>query len=44
MSVTKNNSVLMNGDKMVVYKDGNQAITSLAGDDQSSTIMAGTHS
>ena len=34
----------MNGDKMVVYKDGNQAITSLAGDDQSSTIMAGTHS
>lgn len=44
MSVTKNNSVLMNGDKMIVYKDGNQAITSLAGDDQSSTILAGTHS
>lgn len=43
MSVTKNNSVLLNGDRTIQYKDGSHAITSMAGDDESETIMAGTH-
>jgi hypothetical protein len=43
LSITKNNSVLLNGDRTIQYKDGSHAITSLAGDSDSETIMAGTH-
>lgn len=43
MSVTKNNSVLLNGERTIVYKDGNHAITAMVGDNDSETIMVGTH-
>lgn len=43
MSITKNNSVLLNGERTIKYKDGNHAITSMAGDTVSETIMVATH-
>jgi hypothetical protein len=43
ITITKNNSVLINTDRKFTYKDGSHAITSLAGDLHSESIMAGTH-
>ena len=43
ITITKNNSVNLNAHRKLTYKDGSHAITSLAGDLNSETIMAGTH-
>jgi len=32
MSITKNNSVILNGERTIQYKEGNHAITAIAGD------------
>ena len=42
--LTKNNSIIQNLDKKFIYRDGKHAITSIGFDEQSSTILAGTHS
>ena len=44
ISIAKNNAVSVNEDRMVKYKDGTHAITSMAADSSSETIMVGTHS
>ena len=43
ISIAKNNIVTVNEDKIIKYKDGNQAITTMAADNDSETIMVGTH-
>ena len=44
MTITINNSVLLNGLRKIVYKEGKHAITAMASDQESETIIAGTHS
>ena len=42
--LTKNNSIIQNLDRKFIYRDGKHAITGVGFDEQSSTILAGTHS
>lgn len=43
MSIAKNNTVAVNEERKITYKDGNHAITSMAADINTETIMVGTH-
>lgn len=43
MSVNKNNSIDINEELKITYKEGKHAITSMASDHMTGTIMIGTH-